>query len=631
MKYSDLGCVMSEVAMQCGDFEQKLRTYENAMAQLLKMIPRVRHLVVNRLKRDTDVPGFDAMKSRYESFCQLRQRGLQPPLVVTMFGPSGAGKSTLFRWLTGIDVPAGEVIRPMTYHSVVAVPESFSKPDVLQLVFPNRRVVPLRNPEEVAQKTQGDGRIFFAPMKSRADSLPFILADVPDFNTVECANWEQAKQMLSRAELTIFLTYPESYLDKCTVETLAWCCQLSSRLVYVLTKISDQNPAEIWQDLLKKTGDQKVFGETRGDGRTLHEFLKGSLCYYSPRLTGEGDSLRIEPLEANQPSFLDLIRGQPAGELILAGLVESIYVAILAGEELLKLGQLCIEQISNNLEAARTSLDESVKKVVSEIYPLQDLMKFIGEVAREKTSGVVRGVLRSMNRVVGKLVTPQAIKDSTDAVAEVIREQGKPLVELEKEKFPPELEKYVERMREKFFQKQAFEHSSSDQRPFSTEQTHELIRCVLARPWPRPSSGWQEAVRTDVEKFLEENPAFARWMATLDDAVWTVGTGLFVVDLLTTGGLIWTIGALTLAGVGGSALAHTVRETLLKKLDEIGRKAHEAWVAQRSNKLQAFLEEHFFKALFKPWLEDVRTVAIDEIKRSLQACEELKQLVNATQ
>jgi len=625
---------MPEVAMQCGDFEQKLRTYENAMAQLLKMIPRVRHLVVNRLKRDTDVPGFDAMKSRYESFCQLRQRGLQPPLVVTMFGPSGAGKSTLFRWLTGIDVPAGEDIRPMTYHSVVAVPESFSKPDVLQLVFPNRRVVPLRNPEEVAQKTQGDGRIFFAPMKSRANSLPFILADVPDFNTVECANWEQARQMLSRAELTIFLTYPESYLDKCTVETLAWCCQLSSRLVYVLTKISDQNPAEIWQDLLKKTGDQKVFGETRRDGRTLHEFLKGSLCYYSPRLTGEGDSLRIEPLEANQPSFLDLIRGQPAGELILAGLVESIYVAILAGEELLKLGHLYIEQISNNLEAARTMLDELVKKVVNEIYPLQDLMKFIGELAREKTSGVVRGVLRSMNRAVGKLVTPQAIKDSTEAVAEVIREQGKPLVELEKEKFRGGVKEYVQRIRGEFSQslpEQSFGDSNSGQRLFSTEQTHELIRCVLDRPWPRPSSDWQEAVRTDVEKFLEENPAFARWMATLDDAVWTVGTGLFVVDLLTTGGLFWTIGALTLAGVGGSALAHTVRETLLKKLDEIGRKAHEAWVAQRSNELQAFLEEHFFKALFKPWLEDVRTVALDEIKRSLQACEQLKQLVNATQ
>ena len=631
MKYFDLGCVMSEVAMQCGDFEQKLRTYENAMAQLLKMIPRVRHLVVNRLKRDTDVPGFDAMKSRYESFCQLRQRGLQPPLVVTMFGPSGAGKSTLFRWLTGIDVPAGEVIRPMTYHSVVAVPESFSKPDVLQLVFPNRRVVPLRNPEEVAQKTQGDGRIFFAPMKSRASSLPFILADVPDFNTVECANWEQAEQMLSRAELTIFLTYPESYADKRTVEMLAWCCQLSSRLVYVLTKISDQNPAAIWQHLLKITGDQKVFGETRRDGRTLHEFLKGSLCYYSPRLTGEGDSLRIEPLEANQPSFLDLIRGQPAGELILAGLVESIYVAILAGEELLKLGQLCIEQISNKLENARTMLDELVKKVVSEIYPLQDLMKFIGELAREKTSGVIRGVFRDMNRAVGKLVTPQAIKDRTEAIAKLIQEQGKPLVKLEKEKFLPELEKYVERIRKKFSQKQAFEHSSFDQRPFSTEQTHELIRCVRNRPWPRPSSDWQEAVRTDVEKFLEENPAFARWMATLDDAVWTVGTGLFVVDLLTTGGLIWTIGAWTLAGVGGSALAHTVRETLLKKLDEIGRKAHEAWVAQRSNELQAFLEEHFFKVLFKPWLEDVRTVALDEIKRSLQACEELKQLVNATQ
>ncbi|MBC7354513.1 MAG: hypothetical protein H5U08_19320 [Thermogutta sp.] len=137
-------------------------------------------------------------------------------------------------------------------------------------------------------------------------------------------------------------------------------------------------------------------------------------------------------------------------------------------------------------------------------------------------------------------------------------------------------------------------------------------------------------MREDVEKFLEENPGFARWMAILDDAVWTVGTGLFVVDLLTTGGVVWTIGGWTLGGVGGSVLAHKVRKGLLEKLHEIGQRAHEAWVAQRSRELQPFLEKHFFEPLFEPWLADVRKVPLNEIEDSLQACEKLNQLVRAT-
>ncbi|MBC7354246.1 MAG: hypothetical protein H5U08_17965, partial [Thermogutta sp.] len=416
--------------MQSEDFVQKLLTYEKAVTQLLETIPRVRELVVNRLKHDEDVRGFDAMKSRYASFRQLQQRGLQPPLVVTMLGPTGAGKSTLFRWLTGIDVPAGEIIRPMTYHSVVAVPESFSDPDVVQLVFPHRRVLPLQNPEEVAQKTQGDGRIFFASMKSQANSLPFILADVPDFNSIESSNWEQAEQMLARAELTVFICFSESYTDKRTMEMLARCCRLSSRLVYVLTKIRrEMSPgiktpretaAKIWQHLLEKAGDQKdLFYETRKDGQSLYEFLTGSLCYYSPQLMSEEDSLRIEPLEPNQPSFLDLIRGQPARELILTGLVQSTYVALPDCKEVLDSAHSHVKQITDNLNAARTMLDELVKKVVSEIYPLSGLMELVAQIAREKTSGIVRRVFGGMNRTVGKLVTPRTIKESTQAIEKV--------------------------------------------------------------------------------------------------------------------------------------------------------------------------------------------------------------------
>jgi len=135
-------------------------------------------------------------------------------------------------------------------------------------------------------------------------------------------------------------------------------------------------------------------------------------------------------------------------------------------------------------------------------------------------------------------------------------------------------------------------------------------------------------VREDVEKFLEENPSFRRWMAALEDASWVVGPTLIVVDVLTTGGwLTTTIGPITVAGVGGSAMAAMIGKALLGRL---GQRAHEAWVAQRSRELQSFLEKHFFERLFEPWLAEVRTVGLGDIESSLQAYEKLNQLVRAT-
>ncbi|WP_347245883.1 ATP-binding cassette domain-containing protein [Thermogutta sp.] len=609
--------------MQSEDLGHHLFIYEKAVEQLVKTVPRVRDLVVGRLQHHWDGTGFDAMKNRFESFRQLRGRGLQPPLVVTLFGPSGAGKSTLFRWLTGIDVPAGEILRPTTYQSVVAVPESFANPAVVALVFPEQKVVPLENPQEVAQKPRRETRVFYAPLKTQANSLPFIVADVPDFNTVECANWKQAEQMLSRAELTIFLTYPESYADYRTVEMLARCCWLSSRLVYILTKTSHQAAAVIWRDLLEKTANQKDFRKLRQDGRTLYEFLRESLCYYSPRVN-EGEDPSVEPLDSQQPSFLDLIRGQPARELILAGLVQSVSVALPACKKFLQCGYEYIDQITKDLSTANTQLQELVKKVVSESYPLSGLMKFIAQVAREKTSGLLRRTLSSMNRAVGKLVTPQTVKDRTQATATFLNERGKPLAELEKEKFQLELTKYLEGIRERYPQgsrEDAFRTATF----LSAEQSYDLIKQVLDQPWPEPSSGWQDTVREDVQKFLEENPSFRRWMAILDDTVWTVGAGLFVLDLSLTGGwLSTTIGPITLAGVGGSVAMNTIRRTLLGSLAE---KVHQAWVAQRSGELQRFLEKHFFEVLFESRLADVRSVSLTEIEESLQACDVLEQLV----
>ena len=54
-------------------------------------------------------------------------RGANLALVATLYGPTGAGKSTLCRLLTGVPVPAGDDVRPVSYASVVIVPQTWSR------------------------------------------------------------------------------------------------------------------------------------------------------------------------------------------------------------------------------------------------------------------------------------------------------------------------------------------------------------------------------------------------------------------------------------------------------------------------------------------------------------------------
>jgi len=261
---SEIECSLSENLT----FEGRLQTYAQSVERLLEDIPRLCALLQSPVKAGL----WDALQSRYRAFKACLEKEITPPLVVTLYGPSGAGKSTIFRWLTGLDVPAGDHIRPVTRRSVIAVPPEICRDDILQPIFPGFDLVPLVDKEDLKLASSGSPRLHYAVASRSQQGLPFILADVPDFNTVECKNWEEAERMLSRAELTIFLVYQEGYSDKRIVEMLAQCCRVSERLVYVFTKTPPEAAKTMWQHLLQIAKDSPEFGESRRDGQSLAEF-----------------------------------------------------------------------------------------------------------------------------------------------------------------------------------------------------------------------------------------------------------------------------------------------------------------------------------------------------------------------
>src|SRR6266850_1298758 len=97
---------------------ERFERFAAAVEGLVRHFPEIFVLLHPEQSLDT-VDGWSAMVQRSEA---LQAQGRKPVLVATLYGPTGAGKSTLFRLLTGVPVPAGSDVRPVSYASVVVVP-----------------------------------------------------------------------------------------------------------------------------------------------------------------------------------------------------------------------------------------------------------------------------------------------------------------------------------------------------------------------------------------------------------------------------------------------------------------------------------------------------------------------------
>src|SRR5215212_4792559 len=153
-----------------------LTAFDDALQKLIVLLPIVHRSLAEPVAMETD-PRWWLLRYNAED---LAARKLP---IVTLLGPSGSGKSTIFHLLTGLDVPAGGAVRPMTHNCLVALPGEFTEAE-LRPLFPAMHLHPLENPQELMRAELPRETLFFRSMPgdvaARGD---FILADVPDFNT----------------------------------------------------------------------------------------------------------------------------------------------------------------------------------------------------------------------------------------------------------------------------------------------------------------------------------------------------------------------------------------------------------------------------------------------------------------
>jgi energy-coupling factor transporter ATP-binding protein EcfA2 len=201
-----------------------------------------------------DVPDADAARStrrtlveQLEDYLLPRLRRLDAPLLVVVGGSTGAGKSTIVNSLVGATVSPAGVLRPTTRAPVLVCHP------VDREAFSDDRVLP-----RFARVTGSPGAVgTVAPAGERTLRLvsnPSVraglaLIDAPDLDSVVEANRELANQLLSAADLWLFVTSAARYADAVPWEALCTAADRGTALAIVLDRVPPDAASEIAEDL----------------------------------------------------------------------------------------------------------------------------------------------------------------------------------------------------------------------------------------------------------------------------------------------------------------------------------------------------------------------------------------------
>ncbi|WP_322938097.1 dynamin family protein [Nocardioides bizhenqiangii] len=210
---------------------------EIAGSQMLTEMVRLRG-ALQTAALPLDLPGVAALREhRQEVIDQLedyvipRLMSMDAPLLAVVGGSTGAGKSTLVNTLVGHRVTTPGVLRPTTRSPVLV-----HHPDEGQWFGQDRMLPDLKR---VSHPTNDHDCIQLVP----TDSVPkgVAILDAPDVDSVEERNRILAGQLLSAADLWLFVTSAARYSDQVPWEYLKQAAERSTAVAIVL----DRTPPDV--------------------------------------------------------------------------------------------------------------------------------------------------------------------------------------------------------------------------------------------------------------------------------------------------------------------------------------------------------------------------------------------------
>ncbi len=179
-----------------------------------------------------------ALLQQLDDYVVPRLRSLDAPLLAVVGGSTGAGKSTLVNSVIGATVSRSGVLRPTTTSPVLV-----HHPDDRHW-FEDARILP-----DLARVTGGtvDDEQHGTVRLVESSALPagMALLDAPDIDSVVSANRAIATQLLSAADLWLFVTTAARYADAVPWDLLRTAADRGTAVAIVLDRIPGEAVDEI--------------------------------------------------------------------------------------------------------------------------------------------------------------------------------------------------------------------------------------------------------------------------------------------------------------------------------------------------------------------------------------------------
>lgn len=193
-----------------------------------------------------------AMARQLDDYILPRSASVDNPLTIVVGGSTGAGKSTLVNTLLGEPLTQSGAIRPTTRHPVLlhrAEDEGALSPERFLPTLPRTRTSGMNAGSQALPGL--DPKIARALIPIITSALPqgIALIDAPDIDSVSEENRTLAKELLSAADLWLFVTTANRYADAVPWELLHEAAARSIAIAVVLNRVPEGDEEAIENDL----------------------------------------------------------------------------------------------------------------------------------------------------------------------------------------------------------------------------------------------------------------------------------------------------------------------------------------------------------------------------------------------
>lgn len=189
-----------------------------------------------------------ALLDQLDDYVIPRLQSMDAPLLAVVGGSTGSGKSTLVNSILRREVSRSGVLRPTTTSPVL-----IHHPDD-ERWFRDARVLP-----SLARVTGGDaepqpGTVRLTPSTTLPPGMAIL--DAPDIDSVVSANRELAAQLLSAADLWLFVTTAARYADAIPWQLLRQASDRGTAVAIVLDRVDRPAMTDVRSHLIEMLREQ---------------------------------------------------------------------------------------------------------------------------------------------------------------------------------------------------------------------------------------------------------------------------------------------------------------------------------------------------------------------------------------